>query len=124
MGAAYDLFLKTGPGIQAVYRMGFLPSESDFREMTEDEYAVYLQDFPNENEKLYVLWAEDKIKLAGGKVCVNGFELDCLMRGVTAINNLVEGKGCVSDEEKLYRVAQSLPDVFTRGTRFEKKEDK
>ncbi|MBE6272527.1 MAG: hypothetical protein E7097_01380 [Bacteroides sp.] len=121
MGTAFDFFLKTGPGVQAVYRMGFLPCENDFREMTEDEYAIYLQDFPDRiNSEIYVLWPEEKIKIAGGKVCINELELDCLMRGVTAINNLTEGKGCHSDEEKLQRAAKTLPNVFTRGTRFER----
>jgi len=119
MNILEDLFFYTGPGIQALYRMGFIPKENEFREMTEEEYSNFLKEYPEGvEEKILVAKNRDKYGNAEDLIVVTESQLDMLKRASKHLHNLASGEIFEDDEEMLIRLAKALPPVFTRGTRF------
>lgn len=42
----FDLFFEGGTAIKIIFKIGFFPSEDDFREFSESEYEKYRAEFP------------------------------------------------------------------------------
>lgn len=119
MNLLEDMFFYTGPGIQALFRMGFIPQEGEFRDMTEEEYQEFRKEYPEPlEEKLLVARNRDKYGDADKLIFITEFQLGQLMRAATHLNNLVSGETFEDDEAMLHRVSRLLPPVFTEGTRF------
>lgn len=121
MNILEDLFFFTGPGVQVIYRMGFIPKAEDFREMTEDEYQDFLEQYPEgEGEKMFIIMRGETLSDSGNKICVTNIERIQLLRAAAHLDNLVHGEVFENDEQKLSRLARALPPVFTEGSRFER----
>ena len=37
----FDLFFRTGPAIQVIFKLGFMPGENEFYELTCQQYQDY-----------------------------------------------------------------------------------
>ena len=121
MNILEDLFFFTGPGVQVLYRMGFIPKAEDFREMTEDEYQEFLEQYPEgKGEKMFIIMHGETLSDSGNKICVTDIERIQLLRAAAHLDNLAHGEVFENDEQKLSRLARALPPVFTKGSRFER----
>ena len=122
MDIIFDMFFYTGPGIQVLYKMGFIPKEEDFREMTQEEFQSFLLEHPDgEGEKMFVINRNDREGEKDVILCATDIERGQLLRGAAHLRNLVSNKVCETDEELLQTAARCLPPVFTKGTCFEQK---
>ena len=119
---AFELFFVFGPAIQNLFHLGMLPQNDDFVELTEEEKALYFKHNSSTDEKLFkfTLLAKDE-RFKGNVVCMTESEKDTLLKAVEFINTYGKDKTFRNDEEKLHYAASKLPDVFSEGTKFEKK---
>lgn len=60
-------------------------------------------------------------RFKGYVVCMTESEKDTLLKAVELINTYGKGKTFRNDEEKLHYAASKLPDVFSKGTKFERR---
>ena len=89
MNILEDLFFFTGPGVQVLYRMGFIPKAEDFREMTEDEYQEFLEQYPEgKGEKMFIIMRGETLSDSGNKICVTDIERIQLLRAAAHLDNL------------------------------------
>lgn len=122
MTTVFDLFFDTGRSIQAIFKLGFIPRDEDYRNMTEEELAAYKKAIPDENEEMYILQTEGKNVASDGLICISETERSMLNDGVQVIQNYLKGMEFENDEKALAFVADRMPDVFSKGSRFERKE--
>ena len=123
---AFDLFFGAGPALISIYKMGFRPKEEDLVEMTPEQYQKFYETEKNTGEKVYLLLPKDPKKydsIASGKdvIVLTESDVDTFRRGWNIVEQYCEKKGMskASDEEKLACAAAFLPDVFTKGTKYE-----
>ncbi len=120
------LTLLTGGGVLEVFQIGFLPTEEDFMELSASQYDSYFRKIGYTDEKLFTLLPQDPQKqgyddFEGLNVCTEG-EKNLLLCGVAMIEKHCKDSKKVfdSDFEKLKYTARTFPDVFSKGTKFEK----
>jgi len=123
---AFDLLFGAGPALVEIYKMGFRPKEEDFLEMTTEQYEKYYKSEKDTGEKVYLYLPKnpkeyDAIASDSEVIVVTESDIDMFRRGWQIVENYCKKEGMedASDEEKLACAAAFLPDVFTRGTRFE-----
>lgn len=122
MTTAFDLFLITGPSIQTIFKLGFIPRKEDYRKMTEEELTEYRKTNPDVEEEMYILQTKGKELDSKSVFCISQTERAMLNQGVEAIQNYLRDKEFENDEKALAYVADRLPDVFSKGSRFEQKQ--
>lgn len=123
----FDLLFVAGPAVQVIFKLGYVPEESEFYEMTSQQYQEYFDTIGWTDQKVFILLPNDKDKYkelaAGDVICMTEAEKLSLKSGEAIINKLCDdsGKQFNNFTEKLYHAAAFLPDVFSQGTAFEKK---
>ena len=110
----FDLFFSTGPAIKVIFKLGFMPGENEFYELTCQQYQDYFETFGPEDKDKYKEFA------AGDTFCMTESEKDSLKDGIAVIEKYCQesGKQFNSVHEKLSYVASRLPDAFSKGTPF------
>ena len=120
MNELEDLFFFTGPGVQVLFQLGFIPKKEEFREMTTEEYLGYLREYPDrEGEKMYVYNRGENNTIGDAVLCVTEYERNQLMSASDYIHRLIPNEPFDTDEAMLNRLARILPSIFSKGTRFE-----
>ncbi|MCD8267299.1 MAG: hypothetical protein LUD46_01730 [Parabacteroides sp.] len=121
----FDLFFRAGPAVQVIFKLGFIPKESEFYELTRQQYQDYFDTVGYTDEKVFILLPEDKGKYkdfaAGGNVfCMTESEKDSLKDGAAIIEKYCKDSGKLfnSIHEKLCYVASMLPDAFSKDTPY------
>lgn len=123
MGLIESMFFYTGPAIVTVFRIGFVPRRAEFRKMTEEERCLFAVEMPDKaKEEYWVVRNRDKFGDKNALVIFKEEEIDQLMSAVKHLDRLVMGETFEDDEKMLHRVAQCLPPVFTKDTRFARKD--
>ena len=118
---AFDLFFVFSPAVLKLFYLGYLPQEEDFIELSKEEKVSYFKNNPHTEEKLFRMnIPADDERFKGMTVCVSESEKDVLMRAVKFIDGYGEGMKFANNEEKMHYVASKLPDVYSKGTRFER----
>ena len=49
----FDLFFRTGPAIKVIFKLGFMPGENEFYELTCQQYQDYFETFGHTDEKVF-----------------------------------------------------------------------
>lgn len=122
------LSMLFGPGGSAMlfsFQIGYIPTEDDFLPMTEDQMAKYVKDCGETSETMYVFTPTDPT------VDLKGFEgaIPCLSESEVKVFETVRelfneyavnaNKTFDNDDELLQFMAHQLPDVFSKGTKYE-----
>ena len=47
----FDLFFGAGPAVTAIMKLGFMPEEKEFHELTPEQYRKYYEQNDDTNEK-------------------------------------------------------------------------
>lgn len=55
----YDLFFGLSPAVQAVFKLGFHAQESDFLELTPEQYEKFYAELGKTDERVFVLLPQD-----------------------------------------------------------------
>lgn len=58
----FDLFFRTGPALQVLFKLGYMPKDEEFYEMTYQQYQHYFDMYGHTDEKIYLLLPEDQKK--------------------------------------------------------------
>ena len=124
---AFDLLFGAGPALVEISKMGFRPKEDDFLEMTPEQYKKFYENEKDTGEKVYLYLPKNPkeyntIVSESEVIVVTEGDIDMFRRGWQIVENYCAKKGRenASDDEKLACAAAFLPEVFTKGTRFEK----
>ena len=121
----YDLFFGVGPATRILFQIGFHPQDDDFKELTPEQYVKYYSEGGTSKERVYALLPRDPHKcaeVAAEEVMVfTESDRAFLELGWDTIESYCSksGRSFNSDEEKMIYAASLLPDVFTKGSRFE-----
>lgn len=122
---AFDLFFVFGPTIQRIFHLGFLPQDGDFVELTNVERESYLRNNRQTTERIFRMNMPSNDGCTEGTViCLTESDKANLMSAVKFMEEYTRGKIFHDSEERLHYVAGRLPEVFSKGTRFEQKYNK
>lgn len=119
---AFDLFFVFGPTIQRIFHLGFLPQDGDFAELTNGERESYLRNNRQTTERIFRMNMPSNDGCTEGMVvCLTESEKTNLKNAVKFMEEYAKGRNFHDNEERLHYVASRLPEVFSKGTRFEQK---
>lgn len=117
----FDLLFNIGPKIKFIFKMGFEPKEEDFFELTEDQYARLKDEGEEINTKWYLLLPKDYAAQGNEVITVNANDKENLLKAAIKIESYCKNEHKVfkNYEEKLYYVATCMPEIFSKGTKFQ-----
>ena len=122
----FDLIFNVGPAIQVMMKMEYIPKESDFLELTPEQYMQYFKSNADTGEKLFALLPPNHEVVyddigAHDIPIVTGKEKQSMLNASKVIDDYCESAKypLPDDEAKLRFAAARLPDVFSKGTKFE-----
>lgn len=122
----FDLFFRTGPALQVLFKLGYMPKDEEFYEMTCQQYQHYFDMYGHTDEKIYLLLPEDQKKYtelaAGDAFCMKESEKDSLKDAEKIIEEYCRksGKQFLTFQDKLRYAATCLPDVFSKDSPYAK----
>lgn len=126
----FDLFFGTGNAIRVIFKLGYMPKEDEFYELTCQQYQHFFEMFGQTEEKIFMLLPSDRQKykaFASDDVfCITESEKASLKDGEAIIEKYCEdsGKQFSSFHEKLCYVASHLPPVFSKDTPYSRESEK
>lgn len=121
----FDLFFGAGPAVQAIMKLGYMPKQEDFLELTPEQYEKYFESEGFTEEKIYALLPQDPRRYVNSDfnelVVFSESDIETLKRGWQIVENYCKnaGKEFATEREKLEYTASKMPDVFSKGTPFE-----
>ena len=117
-------------GAMILFRLGFIPKESDFLELTCEQYEHYYNTVEDadshRNEKMFMLLPENPQGYAevaaGDALVISERDLAMIDGGLAFIEKCCADSGETfnSFDEKLRYCAGKLPAIATEGTKYEK----
>ena len=113
-----DLFFEGGEAIMAIFKLGFIPNEEDFREFSESDYEKYHKEVGETESKMY-RFVEGKTDETDGVYAFSEFEKGKTLEAAQVIRNLAKEHLSDSDDETLKYVAGVTPYPFTEGSKYE-----
>lgn len=121
----YDLFFGAGPAVSILMKLGLIPKDKDFKELTPSQYQKYYRDNDDTHEKVYALLPCDEEGtseiLKDNEVLVfTESDVENLKKAIQIVEKYCKDATYPlnSDEDKLRYTAARLPDVFSEGTKF------
>lgn len=121
----FDKLFGAGPAVIAIMKLGFMPKDSDFYELTSEQYESYYKTEGYTDEKIYVLLPNDNRHIVGSDfneiMVFSESDIETVKRGWQIVECYCErsGREFSSDYERLEYAASKLPNVFSAGTPFE-----
>jgi len=130
MNAIIDMFLVL-TGVQAIFKLGYIPEDDEFYELTFEQYQAYYSRMERSDNippdvKIYMILPKDMQKyreLASKDVFVlTESEIHLVRKAEELIEKYCvnSGKTFHNLDEKLYYVASVLPNAASKGTKYEK----
>lgn len=122
----YDLFFGAGPALQVIFKLGYMPKDSEFYELTCEQYKAFFESCGYTDEKVFMLLPEERKNyqaLALDEIiCMTESERGYLKGAASIVEQYCEksGRQFGSYLDKLRYVASVLPDVFSKDTPFAK----
>ena len=113
-----DLFFEGGEAIMAIFKLGFIPKQEDFREFSESDYEKYHKEVGETEGKMYRL-VDGKMDETDDVYAFSEFEKGKLFEAADVIRNLAKEHLSDSDDETLKYVAGIMPYPFTKGSKYE-----
>ena len=125
MLTTYDIFFGIWPAIKTIIRLGFMPKEEDFKELTPHQYEKFYNTVGYTEEKIYALLPDDpqrKVPLESAELMVlKEQEKEYFEQGWVVIEQYCfkSGRKFLTEKEKIAYAASCLPYVFSKGSEFE-----
>lgn len=118
------LFGWGGQAIQLTFQYGFILKEEDFLELTDEQYLQFHIKMGECNEKIFMIAPADPrnaIEADSTELpIVTESQKDAFLEAAKDIEKYCEGKDFHTDEEKLRFAARHMPDIFSKGSKYEK----
>lgn len=120
------MFFGAGPCVKILMKLGFMPKETDFYELTPKQYQKYYSTNEDTHERLYALLPSTQ-KVVIDEIGENDVavfteqNIDDIMKAEKIIDSYCKDATypLPTDEDKLRYAAARLPDVFSKGSKFE-----
>lgn len=123
---AFDLlFGPVGPALKFIFSIGYIPDQDEFLELTEEQYAAFVNQCGETEERIFMfaprnpkLFMDDYNEIS----CLTELEVQGFKDAADLIEQYCRKGNRVFDtpEKKLRFMASCLPDVFSKGTAYEK----
>ena len=113
----FDLFFEGGAAIMIIFKIGFIPSEDDFREFSESEYAKYRTEVGEPEEKMF-RFREGKMDESKEVFAFSEMEKDKMVEAAELMKHLAEEHPCDTDDETLKYLASVMPYPFSKGSKY------
>lgn len=120
----FDLFLRVGPAIISIFKLGYEPKREMFHELTAEQYAKLEEEGEDISKKWFTLLADDPKYEVSELLVVNESDIESLLDAVKYIDRLCakndEAANFKSFQDKLKYAASVLPGVFSEDTPYAK----
>lgn len=124
---AFDLlFGPVGPALNFIFSIGYIPDESDFLELTEEQYASLIRQHGEIKEKIYMFSPQNPHYSLNDDYN----EISCLtesdLQGIREAKELIQqycdksNRTFETTEDKLRYMASALPEAFSNNTPYKK----
>ena len=124
----HEIFFEFIPDISYIFRLGYIPSQSDFHELTEEQYEVYQKQSGDMSKPVYsIVPSDDKsLEQSGNISIVKEEEMFRAGMAVMFLSLYAQESGCESEESEdiLRFAAERLPRSITAGTKYERQTPK
>lgn len=121
----FDLFFGAGTSVHTIMKLGFMPNDDDYLELTDEQYQKYYKEVGYTEEKVYAILPKNPqnhvpAELHEIVVCTES-EIALMKQGWQIIESYCSSPELANatDQQKLAHAASKLPDVFSKGTPFE-----
>ena len=121
----WDLFFGAGHAVHTIMKLGFMPKDEDFLELTAEQYRQFFEKEGYTEEKVYALLPKDPKHYVESNfnelnICTES-DIATLKRGWQIVESYCKESGFkfTTDQQKLMYAATRLPDVFSRDTPFD-----
>lgn len=120
------LFGSTGQALQYIFKIGYIPVvPDDFLELTEHQYTAFVRQFGETKEKIFMLSPQKPTLMEDDYneiSCLRESEIEGFQNAARLIEDYCNKGNKVfnTTEEKLRFMAHNLPDIFSKGTKYEK----
>lgn len=120
------LFGSTGQALQYIFKIGYIPVvPDDFLELTEYQYTAFVRQFGETKEKIFMLSPQKPTLMEDDYneiSCLKESEIEGFQNAARLIEDYCNKGNKVfnTTEEKLRFMAHNLPDIFSKGTKYEK----
>ena len=114
----FDLFFEGGVAVKIIFKIGFIPSEDDFREFSESEYEEYRAEVGETEGKMFC-FCEGKMEESNEVYAFSEMEKDKMVEAAKMMRHLAEEHPCEADGEMLKYLASVMPYPFSKGSKYE-----
>ncbi|WP_455623272.1 hypothetical protein [Parabacteroides sp.] len=118
------LFGWGGQAMRLIFQYGFIPKEEDFLELTDEQYVQFHIKMGECNEKIFMIAPVDPRNAVEADSTelpiVTESQRNAFLEAAKDIERYCEGKDLHTDEEKLRFAARHMPNVFSKGSKYEK----
>ena len=113
----FDLFFEGGTAIKIIFKIGFIPSEDDFREFSASEYEKYRGEVGETDGKMF-RFREGKMEESMEVFAFSEMEKDKMVEAAELMRHLAEKHPCDTDDETLKYLASVMPYPFSKGSKY------
>lgn len=118
------LFGWGGQAMQLTFQYGFIPKEEDFLELTDEQYLQFHIKMGECNEKIFMFAPADPRNAVEADSAelpvVTESQKKAFIDAGQYIEKICEEEDFHTDDEKLRFAARYMPDVFSKGSKYEK----
>lgn len=119
----FDLFFGTGEAVTLIFRWNLEIKEDNFIPFIDEDYENMRNQGMDITEKMYFFIPNERVEKADNEIMVmTQYEKSCIFKAIAIIENYCKKSEKVlhNYDEKLKYVASMIPEVFVRGTNYEK----
>ncbi|WP_303005149.1 hypothetical protein [Bacteroides congonensis] len=123
----FDLmFGSVGSALNFIFRIGYIPVESDFLELTEEQYAAFFRQCGETTSKIYMFAPSNSCYSLDDDYneisCLDEDDLQGFLDAAELILQYCDksNRSFKTTKEKLRYMASALPEAFSKDTPYEK----
>ena len=124
----HEIIFGTMPAVSIIYKdLGFIPTEDEICEISQEQYAAYERQGGDISKPLYtVVPKSGKVLMPDNEVGLfTEADIPRIMKAARILRRYAKDGGCDSDnsDDILATAALRLPSVFTEGTKYERRKE-
>ena len=120
----HEIFMQFIPALSVIFEMGYIPSPSEFYELTDEQYNAYQRQSGDKNKPLYTIIPQNYKYLEPSNEIsiVTKEEMSRIGKAAIFLYLYAEEGGCDSQksEDVLRFVAERIPRCIADGTKFQR----